>query len=156
MGARVLLEGPGGSRELALEDFFKGPGMTCMEKTEIMKEIIIPPLQTRTGSCFLKTGRLLQDIAVVNAAALISVESGRCRTCRIAVGAVAPTPLRLRKVEALLEGEEVSPDLLEEAAKKVEEEVHPISDIRSTQHYRRIVSGVLVRRALERALETLM
>ena len=73
--------------------------------------------------------------------------------CRLSVGAVAPVPLRLRSVEKMIEGQEISPELLNRAGKMVEEEVNPITDVRSTEEYRRIMSGVLVKRAIEEAIK---
>ena len=104
---------------------------------------------------FLKMGRVRQDIAIANAAALLVLEKDVCRKCRLAVGAVAPVPLRLRQVERAVEGRAVSPDLLERVPGLVEQEVRPITDVRSTEDYRRIVSGVLVKRALKQALNDL-
>jgi CO/xanthine dehydrogenase FAD-binding subunit len=103
---------------------------------------------------FLKTGRVSQDIAVANAAALLVMKGRVCRTCRLAVGAVAPVPLRLRNVEEVIEGEEVSPELLDRVGQRVEREVRPITDVRATAEYRKVVAGVLVKRAIRKAVES--
>jgi CO/xanthine dehydrogenase FAD-binding subunit len=151
MEATLTLEGPGGRREVSIEDFFRGPGQTCMDTTEILTKIRIRPLPGHTGMAFLKLGRVHTDIAVVNAAALLAMEGKTCSRCRLAAGAVAPVPLRLHSVEHMIEGEELSAELLQRAEKVAEEAVKPITDVRSTEEYRRILSGVLVRRAIEQA-----
>ncbi len=153
MEASLTLEGPGGQREVAIEDFFMGPGKTCMDTTEILTRIRIPPTRENTGMAFLKIGRVSTDIAVVNAAACLTMDKKVCKKCRLAVGAVAPVPLRLRSVEKMMEGQEISPELLQGAGKMAEEEVKPITDVRSTSGYRRIMSGVLVKRAIEEAMK---
>lgn len=149
--AVLTLEGPGGSREVPLEDFFKGPGQTCMEPSEVLKSISIPGMKQGTGTAFLKTGRVTQDIALINAAALVIMDGAVCTTCRLAAGAVAPVPLRLKKAEQAVEGQKITPDLLERIKGLVEEGVSPITDVRSTESYRRVMSGVLAKRALAQA-----
>lgn len=173
MEALLVLEGPGGAREVPIDEFFKSPGETCLEPTEILKEIRIPNPQTpntrtpntkhqstkhqntktKTRMSFLKTGRVSQDLAIASAAALVETEGKICRKLRLAAGSVAPTPIRLRQAEQLVNGQEITPDLLAQVSKTVEAEVIPISDIRSTEEYRRIVTGVLIRRAITEATE---
>ena len=151
--ASVTLEGPGGQRSIAVEDFFMGPGQTCMDMSEILTKIIITPPGGNTGMAFLKLGRVSTDIAVVNAAACLTMKKKVCIKCRLAVGAVAPVPLRVKSVEKMIEGQEISPELVDKAGKMAEEEVKPITDVRSTSDYRRIMSGVLVKRAIEQAIK---
>jgi xanthine dehydrogenase iron-sulfur cluster and FAD-binding subunit A len=152
MGATLKLQGPGGEREVPIDDFFTGPGENCMEAEEALTQIQIPEGVDHTGMAFLKVGRVVQDIAIVNAAAWVVMDKKKCRQCRLAVGAVAPTPLRLRNVEKVVEGEEVGSELLDRISKMVEQEVSPITDVRSTEEYRRIMSGVLIKRAIVQAL----
>ena len=153
MEAGLTLEGPGGRREVGVEDFFIGPGQTCMDNTEILTWIRVSPPMQNTGMAFLKLGRVSTDIAIVNAAACLTMEKNMCMKCRLAVGAVAPVPLRLKSVEKMIEGQEISPELLNKAEKMAEEEVKPITDVRSTSGYRRIISGVLIKRAIEEAIK---
>jgi carbon-monoxide dehydrogenase medium subunit len=154
MEATVVLQGPGGERKIPVEEFFTGPGQTCLTGVEVLREIRIPDKRAQTGMAFLKTGRVSQDIAVANAAALLVMKGRVCRTCRLAVGAVAPVPLRLRNVEEVIEGEEVSPELLDRVGQRVEREVRPITDVRATAEYRKVVAGVLVKRAIRKAVES--
>lgn len=155
MDATLKLQGPGGEREVPIDDFFTGPGENCMEPVEALTEIQIPERADHTGMAFLKVGRVAQDIAIVNAAAWVVMDKKKCGQCRLAVGAVAPTPLRLRNVEKVMEGEEVGPELLDRISKMVEQDVSPITDVRSTEEYRKIMSGVLIKRAIQQALENM-
>jgi carbon-monoxide dehydrogenase medium subunit len=152
MEAVLTLEGPRGRREIPIGAFFRGPGDTLMKPEEILTRIRIPQSHDEAATAFLKLGRVAQDIATVNAAALLVMEDGKCRKCRLAVGAVAPIPLRLEKVERMAEGGAIDQELLGRVAHMVEQEVTPITDIRSTSEYRRVMSGVLVKRAIEAAL----
>jgi carbon-monoxide dehydrogenase medium subunit len=152
MEALITLEGPGGRREIPIASFFKGPGETLMEPEEILTQVRIPSTLRGAGTAFLKLGRVAQDIATVNAAALLVMEDGICRKCRLAVGAVAPIPRRLNSVEKTMEGRAIDKDLLSRVVQMVELEVAPITDVRSTASYRRSMSGVLVKRAVQAAL----
>jgi carbon-monoxide dehydrogenase medium subunit len=153
LDASLILEGPGGKRSVSIEDFFHGPGETCMDESEILRAVRIPEKGDQAGMAFLKEGRTAQDIALANAAALLVMEGKVCRLCRLAAGAVAPVPLRLKKIEKEVQGREIDPALLEKVAAMASEEVSPISDVRSSEEYRRTVAGVLVKRAMIRALE---
>ncbi|MHC4271822.1 MAG: FAD binding domain-containing protein [Planctomycetota bacterium] len=153
--ANLILQGPKGQRKVPIDDFFKKPGETCMQQSEILTQIIISKQIKHTGTAFLKMGRAAHDIAFVNAAALLVMEENKCQKCRLAVGAVAPVPLRLKNVEKVVEGEKISQDLLEHVGEMVEQEVNPITDLRSTEEYRRIISGVLIKRAIQHALKNI-
>ncbi len=153
LDAVLVVEGPGGEREVPVADFFEGPGKTCLAAVEILTRIRVPQCVKGTGMAFMKVGRVNQDIAIVNAAALLVMEGKKCRKCRVAAGAVAPVPLRLKKIEKLIEGREIDAELLEEAGRLASREVRPITDVRSTERYRRHISGVLVKRALGQALD---
>jgi carbon-monoxide dehydrogenase medium subunit len=151
MEASLTLKGPGAQREVPIEDFFRGPGQTCTKAHEILTTITIPPPNEAATTAFLKFGRVSTDIAIVNAAVCLTMKKTVCVKCRLAVGAVAPVPWRLMSVERMIEGNEICPELLDRAGKMVEDEVSPITDVRSTEEYRRIMSGVLVKRAIKEA-----
>jgi carbon-monoxide dehydrogenase medium subunit len=153
MEAVVTLKGPGGKRAVPVDEFFSGPGENVMEDPEILTEISIPGTARDARTAFVKKGRLKQDIAVVNAAALLVMDGAVCRTCRLAAGAVSPVPMRLWKAEEMVEGKPIDEELLERVKGVVEESVQPITDVRSTEEYRRTMSGVLIKRAIQKALE---
>jgi carbon-monoxide dehydrogenase medium subunit len=151
LGARIKIAGAGGDRIVLLEDFFLGPGKTDLKASELLSEIQIPDSGTASGSAFLKLTRVAADLAKVNVAAFIQREKDFCRECRIASGAVAPTPVRLLTSEEVLRGRRFEEDLCRLAGEKAAEEIQPIDDIRSTAWYRREVIKVLVRDALKEA-----
>lgn len=149
-GARVELVDPSGRRELPLEDFFRGPGMTCLERGEILAALLVdaPPPESR--AFYQRRGRVRMDLAQASLALRVEMEGRRCRLARVAAGAVAPTPLRLREVESLLTGERLTPAVIQRAADRAEKSVRPISDIRAGAGHRRRLVGVFARRGLER------
>jgi carbon-monoxide dehydrogenase medium subunit len=152
--ARAVLQNPRGGREIPLFEFFRQPGETCMASDEILVQVLIPAFNAaRKGSgvraVFFKHGRVKMDLAVASLSALIQTEGDKVTKARLAAGSVAPVPLRLTKVEDLLEGQNLSGKLIADAARLAEESVAPIDDIRSTAEYRRHVVGVFAKRALE-------
>jgi carbon-monoxide dehydrogenase medium subunit len=151
LGAQIKITGGAGTRRLPLEDFFVGPGKTDLKPGELLSEIQVPDPGPASGSAFLKLTRVAADLAKVNAAAFIQNEKEVCRECRIASGAVAPTPIRLKQAEAVLRGKRFDEDLCRLAGEKAAEEIQPITDIRSTAWYRREVIKVLVRDVLQQA-----
>jgi carbon-monoxide dehydrogenase medium subunit len=115
-----------------------------------MTEIIVH-LRDDFRAKFLRFGRRKAlTLAVASAAAGVALgDSQQIVRARIALGAVAPTPIRAHKAEQILEGRKVTPELLAEAAAVAATEISPISDLRGSADYRRKISAVLVRRALE-------
>jgi carbon-monoxide dehydrogenase medium subunit len=110
-------------------------------------------LRTSEIAVFMKKGRVKMDLAVASVAVLLDMEGDLCRKAHIAAGSVAPVPRRLREVEEKLEGTILSVQIISEAQKIAKSSVAPITDIRSTEDYRREIVGVFVKRSLERALE---
>ncbi|MHC4135618.1 MAG: FAD binding domain-containing protein [Planctomycetota bacterium] len=148
-GATVRLSSPGGAREMPLEEFFLGPGRTALAPGEILTDVFLNPPPAGAATTFLRKTRVRMDIALISVAVLLELEGARCKAARIAAGAVAPTPLRLKMVEALLEGESITPQLAAEAGALAAQSVEPVDDIRTTAAYRRHMVGVYVKRALE-------
>ncbi len=153
LDAIVRLQSPKEIREVPISEFFKGPAETCLSAHEIMTGILLEPPRKNMKTCFMKKGRVKMDLAVASVAVLLEMEGKRCRKARIAAGSVAPIPLRLHKVESMFEGAAVSSRTVAKAQKLAEDEIVPITDIRSSEEYRRQITGILMKRALERALE---
>ncbi len=151
LDAQVRICGLKSERILALSEFFKDVNCIAMDYNEILKEIEIPPLPEATGSAFLNNSKLGSDISKVSASAFIKREGDDCTVCRIALGSVAPTPIRSIRTEEFLIGKQLDDQVLEEAGKKVAEEIKPITDIRSTARYRKRVVAVLVNDVLKKA-----
>jgi carbon-monoxide dehydrogenase medium subunit len=146
--ARVRIEGPGGSRELALDDFFAGKGKTSLEPDEALAAVLVDTPPPGTASRFDKIGRVRMDIALVSLAVRLRVDRGHVAEARVAMGSVAPRPLRLSAVERLLVGRAATADLAREAGALAAKEVRPIDDQRATATYRRHLASVLVERAV--------
>lgn len=152
LDATLTLVGPGGTRTVPAADFITGPHQTTLGPGELLREIHVPALPDQTATVFLKAGRRrAMEISVVAAAVRLTLSPGgdRCQTARIAVGAVAPVPLRVRAAETLLEGQQLTPELIGEAARHAVQAAAPIDDVRASAEYRRHLAGVMVRQALD-------
>jgi len=152
--AEVKLVGVGGERVVPLESFFLGPGENVL-KNEILTEIRVPPPKGLYGTAFKKLGRSSEDLAKANCAVRIAVTDGKCEDVRIALGAVAPTPIRAKKAEQALKGKKINAKAIDEAAAKVAEDIAPITDVRSNVEYRTYVSQILVKRLINKAIKRL-
>ena len=154
-GAECRLAGPDGQRQVSLDQLFTGPGRSVLAHDEVLTEITLPPPAPGTGSLYIKhSPRGAMDIATVGVASALSVDrSGVCTDAKIALGAVAPTPLRARDAEDLLRGRTLDAELLQAAADAAMAQATPIDDVRGTAQYRRQMVGVLARRTLERSAE---
>ena len=149
--AQVELMSNKGSRQVAVTDFFLGPGRTVVEPAELLTAISLGPPDASEGSAFVKLGRVGADIAKVSVAARVVREGERIVDCKIALGSVAATPLRAYQAEGRLIGETFGPRLVEEASQLAAKEIKPITDVRSTAQYRMQAAQVLVRDAVARA-----
>jgi len=154
LDAVARIAGPAAARTLPLEDLFVGPHRSALRQDEVLTAVDIPLPVAGTGAAFLKFGRRrAQVLAVVNAASWVRLQQGIIAEVRIALGAAAPTPMRARAAEDLLRGQKADPDRLDAAAVVAAQETKPISDLRASADFRRQLSRVLVRRALERAVQ---
>ncbi len=152
LDSRLVLAGPEGERTLPLSDFFLGPGQTRLQPLEILKAVKIPAPFENSRAAFSKIGRSAKDLALVNAAVLIRLEETTCSFCRLAAGAVGPTPQRLEQAEALITGRTINTELLETLEARVRQTVSPISDLRAGEAYRRDLAGTLVKRCIRQAI----
>jgi carbon-monoxide dehydrogenase medium subunit len=151
--AEVDLIGIEGEKNVKLEDFFIGPGKSVIKPDEILTEIRAGALPKDAGSCFIKVGRTAEDLSKVNIATILSIRNNKFSDVKVSLGAVAPIPIRAKKLESFLIGKNVSDKTIDEAAVIASEEVKPITDIRSTAEYRRKVVKVLVKRSIKTALD---
>jgi carbon-monoxide dehydrogenase medium subunit len=151
MGARLWITGAGGEREIPVERFFLDVGKTALGPHEIVTSVLVPNIPTGSGGAFMKLSKTAEDIAKVNAAVMVTLSGGKCLDARIALGSVAPTPLRAVKAEGVLRGQWVNEETIAAAAAAAAEAVCPISDIRSTAQYRKEMVRVLVKDALQKA-----
>jgi aerobic carbon-monoxide dehydrogenase medium subunit len=151
--AQAVIAGPKGKRQVPLADFFQGVRQTVLAPDELLLELVVPAAGPRSGGHYLRhTPRRELDIAVVGVASQLTLSNGTCAKARIALAAVAPTPVRATAAEQALEGQPVTPAQIERAAELAVGAAHPISDQRGSAEFRRHLVRVLTRRTLTTAL----
>jgi len=149
LSAKACINGPDGSRTVPLADFFTGPGATVMKPDEVLTEIQIPLPSPDYRWAYIKHGiRSVSDLAIASVAVLAKIEKGIFTDTRIALGAVAPTPLKATQVEDALNGKSATAENIAKAALLIKDQCCPISDVRASAEYRTEISYVLTRRAL--------
>jgi len=154
--ALLTLASTRGERRIPINEFFLGPRQTVLEPDEILKDIFLPPPAGRRGATYLKLGRReAMEIAIVGIGVAVHLNGSDqvASECRIAMGSVAPTPIRARPAEALVNNKEITKELVDEIAAVAAEAARPISDVRATAEYRLDMIRVLCRRAIQAALE---
>ena len=149
------IAGPGGQREVAVEDICTGPGRTSLAKGEFVVSFYFPERAPRSADAYLRfIPRTEMDIAVVGAGVNLTLdESGVCTAARVALGAVAPTALLVPEAGAALLGTRLEDGDLEAMAAAASAACNPIDDKRGTVEYRVKVAGVMARRACVIALD---
>jgi carbon-monoxide dehydrogenase medium subunit len=156
LNATCVIAGLKGEREIPVEDFCTGPGQTALEKGEMLISLKVPAPQKNSSSYYLRfIPRNEMDIAVVGAGASVILDDAKQRivSAKIALGAVAPTPLFAEEASTLLAGKEISDAVIDEAAQAAQAIARPISDMRGTVEQRTHLVGVLTRRALNGAIQ---
>ena len=158
--AMCVVHGAKGEREIAARDFMTGPGQTALQPGELLVEFRLPPPAPHTSSAYLRfIPRNEMDIAVASAAAAITLadDGATCAAAKVAIGAVAATPLLVEAAGVALQGSALQGGALEAAALEAagnacSAAASPINDLRGTVEYRIHMAGVLTRRAVEIAV----
>lgn len=148
------LAGPGGPRQVPVREFCTAPGRNVLAPGEVLVALEFPPPRQRSGAGYLRfIPRNEMDIAVVGAGAWIELDAAGLdvSAARIALGAVAPTPLTADEAAAWLVGRPATGESFRAAGERAQQIARPISDQRGPAEYRKHLVGVLVARALERA-----
>jgi CO/xanthine dehydrogenase FAD-binding subunit len=154
--ATCVIAGPNGRREMPVEQFCTGPGRTALQNGEFLVALRMPPPRPNSGGQYLRfIPRNEMDIAVVGVGARVVLNQDQTSfvSARIALGAVAPTPLFVEAAGAVLAGKPVSDDIIQQAAEAAQAAARPIDDMRGTAQYRKHLVGVLTRRALRGAIQ---
>ncbi len=155
-GAKILVQGPDKDRVIKIEDFFLGVKKTSLEPGEIVTGIVIPPLKENEAAAYIKHAvRKAMDLAIIGVAVKIKVEEGICTDAKIALGAVATTPIRAPKAEAALIGKALTDEAIVKASEEAMASCDPISDIRASKEYRKDMVRVFTKRAIRQAMEQL-
>src|ERR1700756_941255 len=152
--AKAKLAFSEGEKTEAFASFFQGPGKSSIGSKGLLTEIDVPyPAQGSRGVYLKHAVRGAMDIAMVGVAVLVTPDASKnnVQDARIGLGAVAPTPVRASKTEALLRGKPLTAALVKEAAAMAAAESSPISDQRSSGEYRRWIVEALTRRGLEQS-----
>lgn len=154
LGGICEVIGPNGKRDIAAEDFFTAPGKSALEAGELLVAIRFPAPPANSGAFSLRfIPRNEMDIAVANAAASVVLDGDTITSAKVAIGAVAPTPLLVAEAGAALEGQTISDDVIDKAAEAARAVAKPISDMRGTVEQRVHLAGVLTKRAINGAIE---
>ncbi|MGH7660147.1 MAG: FAD binding domain-containing protein [Vulcanimicrobiaceae bacterium] len=150
LDAEVAIASNGGIRTVAVGEFFQGLFETVLGPGEIVTSVRIPPPAPQTCGTYVKfLPASKDDYATVSVAAtLLRDSAGACERVRIALGAVALTPVRARRAEAVLSGKTLTPERISEAAAAVLEEIDPQTDIRGSAAYKKEMARVWTERAL--------
>jgi CO/xanthine dehydrogenase FAD-binding subunit len=150
-GADVELRSAGGSRTVAVEELWSGPGKTTAAAGEMITGVRVPAPADGSGSAYVRLEyRRSMEIAVVGAAALVTLaDDGTVAGARVALTAVAPTIVRSPGAEAALEGVQPTADAIAAAAAAVHDAATPISDVRGSDAYRKAMIEVIARRAID-------
>ena len=150
LDAKVCVINAAREKIIDLDKFFLGPGETVMEAGDILTRIIIPPTGNTHRSEYYKCSpRHQMDLAYVGVAVAMDLDAeNKCTAVRIALGAVAPVPLRARQAESMLEGQYLTERLAERVAKQASRECRPIGDVRASAAYRTDMVRVLTKRTL--------
>jgi carbon-monoxide dehydrogenase medium subunit len=155
MNCEVKIATGNGAKTIGLDQFFTGPNSTVLNRNEVLSQIIIPKEIEQFKGIYLKHGpRKAMDIGIVNIAILLDadVSSGFCNQIMIALGAVAPRPIRAKKAEALLNANRLTSELIQEAAEVASDEATPISDFRASAGYRKDLVKNLVAKGIDQIL----
>ncbi len=153
LGARVKVHGPSGARTIPLEEFFTGPGSTVLQGRSVLGSILVPvPPRGARAAYHAHTVREAMDLSVASAAAYAERKGRNVVAVRIALGAVAPVPMRVPEAEAEILGGPGGPEDMERAAIAASVACRPITDVRASYSYRREIVRVVVRRALREVL----
>ena len=146
--AAIAVVGPSGARTIPAGEWFVGNKKTALGEGEIVTGVTIPIPKGGHGAAYVKLGRYRgEDLAQASVAVLALPDN----EVRVAFGAVAPTPIRAPKIEALLKGKPLDDTLIEQAKKLVPDETSPITDIRASAEYRALMLPIMLERGLRAA-----
>jgi CO/xanthine dehydrogenase FAD-binding subunit len=151
-----LIANHNGTRRIPVGQFCVAPGKNVLQHGELLVAVNLPPPKENFGAHYLRfIPRNEMDIAVVGAGASVTLDDAKEKilSARIALGAVAPTPLFVEEAGAFLAGKEITQENIQEAARMAQAAARPISDLRGTIEYRKHLCSVLTQRALEKAIE---
>ena len=146
--AELGIKGLQNTRRTPVQEFLISPGRTALQKDEILLSIILPPPVTDACSAFFKISRVVADLAKVSLAIHLVRSGNTIQSCRLALGSVAPTVIRIPAAEDFLKGKEFTKKVVGEMGEIVAKSISPIDDIRSNAWYRCQLANVMAQDAL--------
>jgi aerobic carbon-monoxide dehydrogenase medium subunit len=154
LDAKLKISGPNGQRSLLVEQLFIDFYTTGLAEDEIITQVVIPPLPTKSGIEYIRfSSSSVVDKPSAGVAVRLTLDKETVQTARIVLGCVGPTPVRARKADALITGKKPTAELIAEAGAMAAQECSPTSDLRGSEQYKRAIVGTLVRRALTAAYQ---
>ncbi|MDH5588785.1 MAG: xanthine dehydrogenase family protein subunit M [Gemmatimonadota bacterium] len=151
-GATLVAQGPGGRREIAVDDFFTGLFESAMAANEILVEIRVPAPGAGNGEAYEKFERKVGDYAISAAAVRLTMSGNTCTAARVGLTNVSAVPMRSAGAEAAMAGKELTEEVIEAAGQAAAGECDPSADLRGSEAYKRDVTRVLVKRAIRKAM----
>lgn len=149
-GAQCMIAGPGKDRVIPIEEIFADVQKISLKQGEILMGFRIPPADPKSKGCYLKfSPRKAMDLPIVGVAVLVRTLNRTFQDVRIALGAVAPTPIRAKKAERVLSGKPINDDTIRKAAEEAANESKPITDMRASREYRLGLVKELTYRAIK-------
>ncbi|MFQ6011463.1 MAG: FAD binding domain-containing protein [Nitrososphaerales archaeon] len=153
LDASLKAEGPSGTKTFRSEDFFKDVFSTALEPNDILTEIEVPITPKGAGYAYQKLSMGAGDFAIVGVSTTLELDSdGSCKTARVALGGVGEKPFRVSSAEKILTGRKVTAEVVDEAADQAVEESRPVSDLKASAQYKKLMVATYTRRALNAAL----
>jgi aerobic carbon-monoxide dehydrogenase medium subunit len=148
LGGSVIARGPQGERRIAADDFFTGLYSTALDPLEVLVACDIPLAGTEHWFGFSELARRHGDYAIVGLAATARREGASLQQPRLVLLGVDATPVRARQTEALLDGQPLSPALVNRAVARLRSEITPLPDLTNSADTKRHLAGVLLQRML--------
>ena len=154
LNAQMKCIGPRGERMIPATDFFTFAYTTALESDEILSEIIFPMPSGNSKGVYLKLERVAGDFAIASAAVQMGLDrNGACNMISVGVTGAGTIPQRAVSVEGLLQGKKITPELIDETSRLVQEGAEPIEDTRGSAAYKKKALSAILRRALRIALQ---
>jgi carbon-monoxide dehydrogenase medium subunit/2-furoyl-CoA dehydrogenase FAD binding subunit len=151
LGAEVKVKGPSGERTIPIDEFFVSYLTTALAPDELLTEVRFPKVASGTGWAFQEFSRRHGDFAIIETAALLTLDGNIIKDARIAIGGGGPVAFRATDGEDALKGQPFSDELIEQAAEKAAAMTEPEPDVHASAEYRTHLAKVLTRRALKEA-----
>lgn len=156
LDAQVVIRGVDGEESVPLNQFFFGPGTTRLHPREVVTEIRFPAMKANEAAQRTRLGlRTAFVCSIISVAVWLKADGKKISAARVAMGAVAPTPVRLGDVETLLTGKAATADLADEAGRLAAAQITPITDLRASAEYRKAMAHTLTRRLVQACLADL-